>query len=313
MRIFAIGCFAAAALAAIGCGNKNEGTKTAKTAKPGADKPAPTGSAEITGVVRFDGAARPEPEPWGGKSNAECKKLRSEDTIQLVKVKDGKLEDAFVYVKAGLPEGTYPTPDTKIAFDQKGCEFSPRVFGMMSGQVLAADNNDRFMHNVKSPEWNQGFPFGVKKDMKLENSAVMATIKCDVHPWMRAYAGVMEHPYFAVTGEDGTFEIKGLVDGEYTLEAWHEKLGSAGGEGEGLRGGSGEGRARLQEVEASLRSRGEACVPHLRSPTRGPCARELSSRGMSSSRTGLMREQRARRRVLGSGPTIERRRTLTSG
>jgi hypothetical protein len=224
MRIDAFVWVAAAAIVALGCGNKSEGGKSTKTAKPGADKPAPTGSAEIAGVVRFDGTA-PEPEPWGGKSNADCQKLHPE-TIQLVKVADGKLEDAFVYVKAGLPEGTYPTPDAKIAFDQKGCEFSPRVFGMMSGQMLAADNNDRFMHNVKSPEWNQGFPFGVKKDMKLENAAVMDTIKCDVHPWMRAYAGVMEHPYFATTKADGAFSIKGLVDGEYTVAVWHEKLGT---------------------------------------------------------------------------------------
>jgi hypothetical protein len=224
MRIFAMTCFAAASLVALGCGNKSEGTKTAKTAKPGADKPAPTGSAEIAGVVRFEGTP-PEPEPWGGKSNADCQKLHPE-TIQLVKVEGGKLEDAFVYVKTGLPEGSYPTPDAKITFDQKGCEFSPRVFGMMAGQALAADNNDRFMHNVKSPEWNQGFPFGVKKDMKLENAAVMDTIKCDVHPWMRSYAGVMEHPYFAVTKADGAFDLKGLVDGEYTVAVWHEKLGT---------------------------------------------------------------------------------------
>jgi hypothetical protein len=224
MRIFATLSFAVLSLVALGCDDKGASPKTAKSAKPGAEKPAPTGSAEISGVVRFEGTA-PAPEEWGGKANADCQKLHPE-TIQLVKVQDGKLEDAFVYVKAGLPEGTYPTRDAKITFDQKGCEFSPRVFGMMSGQTLAADNNDRFMHNVKSPEWNQGFPFGVKKDMKLENAAVMDTIKCDVHPWMRAYAGVMDHPYFATTKADGAFTIKGLVDGEYTVAVWHEKLGA---------------------------------------------------------------------------------------
>ncbi|HEY4119450.1 MAG TPA: hypothetical protein VGM56_16395 [Byssovorax sp.] len=218
--------FTSLALAAAACGGgagdkKPEGKK----ASAASQKPAPTGSAVIKGVVKFEGTP-PPPEPWGGASNAECKRLRAEDTIQLVKVKDGKLEDAFVYVKAGLPEGTYEAPAAKIEFDQKGCEFTPRVFGVVAGETLAVTNGDNFMHNVKSPEWNQGFPFGVKKDMKLDNAAVMATIKCDVHPWMRAYAGVMDHPYFAVTKADGAFEIKGLVDGDYTVAAWHEKLGA---------------------------------------------------------------------------------------
>jgi hypothetical protein len=113
-----------------------------------------------------------------------------------------------------------------VVFDQKACEFVPRVFGVMAGQDIAMGNSDKLMHNVKSPEFNQGFPFGVKKTTKLNESKVMAAIKCDVHPWMRSYAGVLEHPYYAVTKDDGSYEIKGLVDGEYTIEAWHEKLGT---------------------------------------------------------------------------------------
>jgi hypothetical protein len=193
------------------------------TAKPAAEAPAPTGQATITGVVMFDGPA-PAPEPWAGSSNPECKSLRPE-TIQLVKVQDRKLEDAFVYVKEGLPKGSYPTPTASVPFDQKGCEFTPRVFGVMAGQDIAGANSDKLLHNVKSPEFNQAFPFNTKKAMKLNDAAVMATIKCDVHPWMRAYAGVMDHPYFAVTKADGSFTISGLVDGEYTVAVWHEKLG----------------------------------------------------------------------------------------
>jgi hypothetical protein len=216
----------AAAIVLAACGNKQENkpSGTTGTAKPVADTPAPTGSAVIKGVVKFAGDV-PAPEPWSGASNADCKALHG-DTIQLVKAKDGKLEDAFVYVKSGLPKGSYATPSEPVTFDQKGCEFAPRVFGVMVGQPINMGNSDKLMHNVKSPEFNQGFPFGVKRTMKLNEPSVMATIKCDVHPWMRSYAGVMEHPYFAVSKEDGSFEIKGLVDGEYTLEAWHEKLGT---------------------------------------------------------------------------------------
>ncbi len=219
----AIGLAAAVALAA-SCSNKNDKPGGgAGTAKPGAETPAPTGKAIIKGVVTFDGPA-PAPEPWAGAGNADCKGLRA-DTIQLVKVQDKKVEDAFVYVKEGLPKGSYPVPAEAVPFDQKGCEFSPRVFGVMAGQDIAGANSDKLMHNVKSPEFNQGFPFGVKRTLKLNDGAVMSTIKCDVHPWMRAYAGVMEHPYFAVTKADGAYEIKGLVDGDYTVAVWHEKLG----------------------------------------------------------------------------------------
>lgn len=215
----------AAALGAAACSNKTDKPAGAGTGpKPGAEAPAPTGSAVIKGVVKFAGTA-PSAEPWAGAGNADCKSLHG-DTIQLVRAKDGKLEDVFVYVKEGLPKGSYPSPAETVVFDQKGCEFIPRVFGVMSGQPIAMGNSDKLMHNVKSPEFNQGFPFGVKRTMKLNDAAVMATIKCDVHPWMRSYAGVMDHPYFAVTKEDGAFEIKGLVDGEYTVEAWHEKLGT---------------------------------------------------------------------------------------
>jgi hypothetical protein len=223
-RLAWVALLGVAVVAGAACNSKTDkptGSATG-TAKPVAEAPAPTGQASITGVVTFSGPV-PAAEPWAGSSNPECKSLRPE-TIQLVKVQDRKVEDAFVYVKEGLPKGSYPTPTTSVPFDQKGCEFSPRVFGVMAGQDIAGNNSDKLLHNVKSPEFNQAFPFNTKKDMKLNDAAVMSTIKCDVHPWMRAYAGVMEHPYFAVTKADGSFTIKGLVDGEYTVAVWHERL-----------------------------------------------------------------------------------------
>ena len=224
-RLAWIALLAAAVVGGAACNSKSDKPAGTGTAKPVAESPAPTGQAMITGVVTFDGAV-PAPEPWAGAGNPECKTLRTE-TIQLVKVQDKKLEDAFVYVKEGLPKGSYPAPSESVPFDQKGCEFTPRVFGLMAGQTIAGANSDKLLHNVKSAEFNQAFPFNTKKDMKLNDAAVMSTIKCDVHPWMRAYAGVMEHPYFAVTKADGAFTIKGLVDGEYTVAVWHEKLGTS--------------------------------------------------------------------------------------
>lgn len=206
-----------------GCNNKKTGGDAA--AKPKPEKPAPTGSGVIQGVVKFTGDA-PPPEPWGGTSISDCRTLH-EDKIQLVKVADGKLQDAFIYVKAGLPEGYYETPDKPVVVDQKGCEFIPRVLGSMAGQPIEFGNSDAFMHNVKSPEWNQGLATkGVKMQLKLQDEGVMVPIRCDVHPWMRAFVGVLPHPYFDVSKADGSFKLSGLVDGEYTVALWHEKLGT---------------------------------------------------------------------------------------
>jgi plastocyanin len=214
---------AAAASAIAGCGKDTPAGGSG--AKPVAAKPAPTGSGVITGVIKFNGAA-PPPEPWGGTSSSDCKALHG-DTIQLVKVADGKLQDAFVYVKAGLPEGSYDTPEKAVSMDQKACEFEPRVLGVMAEQPIEFLNSDIFMHNVKSPEFNQGLATrGVKMKLKLANEGVMVPIRCDVHPWMRAFVGVMSHPYFDVSKADGAFRLAGLVDGEYTVAAWHEKLGT---------------------------------------------------------------------------------------
>jgi hypothetical protein len=211
----------ATALAACDSGDKPK----PKPAVPGGDKPAPTGAGKIEGNVLFTGTP-PPPEEWGGSRNADCA-TKHDKTIQLVKVEGGKLADAFVYVKEGLPPGTHEPPATKVSLDQKNCEFVPRVFGVVATQEIEAGNSDAFMHNVKSSEFNQGFPSaGVKRSLKLNEEKVMSKILCDVHPWMQAYAGVMSHPYFQVTKADGTFSIGGLVDGTYTVAAWHEKLGT---------------------------------------------------------------------------------------
>jgi uncharacterized protein (DUF2141 family) len=106
------------------------------------------------------------------------------------------------------------------------------VFGIQVGQPLEIKNSDATLHNVhslstKTPQFNLGMPI---QNMKLKKAftapEVMVKIKCEVHPWMSAYAGVLDHPFFAVSGDDGTFTIKNLPPGEYTIEAWHQKYGS---------------------------------------------------------------------------------------
>ena len=217
----------AAAVAWGGCRGDDKPAGGGTKPKVTGAKPAPTGSGVVRGHVSFSGAV-PAPKEWGGRDFVGCKSLRPAE-LQLVRVQGGKLADAFVWVKAGLPEGGYPAPSEPVHVDQKGCEFVPRVFGAMAEQPVLWTNGDQFMHNVNSGQFNQGLATaGVTFTKGLEEPAAAGpiTVRCDVHPWMRAYAWVLPHPYFKTTGDDGAFEIGGLVDGDLTIGVWHEVLGT---------------------------------------------------------------------------------------
>jgi plastocyanin len=144
----------------------------------------------------------------------------------------GALGNVFVYVRDGLGNYTFPVPGEAVVLDQQGCRYHPHVFGVQIGQTLQILNSDPTLHNVhaipkNNQEFNTGQPVkGMKMDHKFTAREVMVPFKCDVHGWMNAYAGVLDHPYYAVTGDGGTFELKGLPPGDYVVEAWHEKLGA---------------------------------------------------------------------------------------
>jgi plastocyanin len=147
--------------------------------------------------------------------------------------KDGGLENVFVYVKSGLdPAYSFDIPTTPVVLDQKGCRYTPRVFGVRAGQPLEIVNSDATLHNVHAlpmlnQEFNQGEPAqGARMQKTFTVPEVMVRFKCDVHAWMAAYIGVRSDPYFAVTDAQGAFSITGLPPGTYTLEAWHEKFGT---------------------------------------------------------------------------------------
>jgi plastocyanin len=147
--------------------------------------------------------------------------------------KDGALQNAFVYVKDGLdPSYSFDVPTSPVTLNQKGCRYEPRIFGVRAGQPVDIVNSDATMHNIHAlpmtnQEFNLGEPSqGTRMQKTFTVPEVMVRFKCDVHAWMSAYVGVMAHPYFAVSAADGTFTLKGLPPGTYTVEAWHEKFGT---------------------------------------------------------------------------------------
>ncbi len=186
----------------------------------------------VKGKVSFQGTT-PAVQEISVLGNPECAvfhpdgKVKSEELI----VSDGALQNVFVYVKEGLEGRSFPTPTEPVTIENKGCLYVPHVIGVQVNQPVILLNNDPTLHNIhsyskNSKPWNLGLPIqGMKQTKKFEAAEVMVPMKCDVHPWMRGYIGVLPHPYFAVTGKDGTFEIKNLPPGEYLIEAWHEKLG----------------------------------------------------------------------------------------
>lgn len=186
----------------------------------------------VGGTVNFSGTA-PAPKPIDMSSDPKCKAMAKDPKMMEVVTSGGKLQDAFVYLK-NPPKKDYKPRGTP-SIDQKGCMYTPTVLGVMEKQKFDIINSDPTLHNVhafhKRNEFNQAMPKqGQKLNKKFKKKQVLVDIKCDVHKWMHAGAGVMDHPFFAVTNEKGEFEIsKALPDGEYEIEAVHLKLGTKSG------------------------------------------------------------------------------------
>lgn len=192
----------------------------------------PRGDGSITGVVRFDGTPPANPTIDMSEEPACAQKYQGQPTDPVYVVNNGMLGNVFVYVKSGLPAGaTYQAPSTPVTLDQQGCLYHPRVFGVMAGQPIEIMNSDPMLHNIKAvPSANRGFNIsqpraGMSTTRTFDTPEVMVPLECNVHGWMNAWVGVMQHPFYAASGENGAFTIAGLPAGTYEIEAWHEKLG----------------------------------------------------------------------------------------
>ncbi len=191
-----------------------------------------TGTATLTGTVKLTGA-KPAMKAISMASDPVCAGAHSALAHEESAVvgEGGELKWVFVHVKEGV-SGSYPVPKTPVVLDQVGCTYMPHVFGVQAKQKIEIRNSDATLHNVhalpkNNREFNLGMPMqGMKLKKKFTRPEVMVKIKCDVHSWMSCYVGVLSHPFYAVSGEDGAFSIGELPAGTYTIEAWHETFGT---------------------------------------------------------------------------------------
>jgi hypothetical protein len=225
--------------AACGGSGTNSTNPPANTESAGAG-PYSGATGTVAGVVSFEGTPAPpkkidtSADPVCGSKNPN---LATDDTV----VTDGKLANTFVYIKEGTVDGgkkltdyTWATPTTAVQLDQNGCHYAPHVLGVQVNQKLSITNSDATQHNIHptpkyNPEWNQTQANGAAPiEKSFARPEVLIPVKCNQHPWMKAYIGVMRTPFFAVSAKDGSYEIKGVPPGKYTVVAWRE--GGANGQ-----------------------------------------------------------------------------------
>lgn len=186
----------------------------------------------ITAEIRVDGAVPPMQMLRMG-SFADCTAKHQGDvpTGDML-VADGKVQNAFVYIKDGLGDRVFATPTAKVVIDQEGCLYVPRVAGAMVDQPIEFLNSDNTLHNVHgmpklSSPWNVALPReGAERTIAVTKPEVMISVRCDLHPWMQGWLGVLEHPYFGVTGADGRVTLSNVPPGDYTIGVWHERFGT---------------------------------------------------------------------------------------
>lgn len=210
------------------------GSSAAAATPSGGGGSGPTGTSSISGSINLTGTAPKNPTiDMSQETACRGKYTSGPPTDPQFVVTNGKLGNVFVYVSKGLPAGaTYTAPDAAVEIDQDGCLYHPRVFGVMVNQKILIKNGDPVLHNIKAvPKTNRGFNIsqpsqGMTTTRTFAAEEQMVPLQCNVHSWMNAWVGVMSHPFFATSGPDGSFSIKNLPPGTYTITAWHEKLGT---------------------------------------------------------------------------------------
>ncbi len=193
---------------------------------------APYEGATITGTINFEGAV-PTLRTLTMNADAMCEMKHTEPVKSeaLVLGEGNTMANVFVRVVSGLTNKDYPVPEEPVVLDQNGCVYKPHVLGIRVNQELKILNSDGILHNIHplpkiNDEFNMAMPkFRKEAIRKFEEEEFIIPVRCDVHPWMQSYIGVLSHPFFAVSNIDGNFSIDGLDPGTYEIEAWHERMG----------------------------------------------------------------------------------------
>jgi plastocyanin len=228
---------AAMVFALVGCSKKEETTTETPTETPSAPTGAPVDQStvgQVTGKISFDGA-KPKQAKIMMDQDPVCVQKHSGGPVFAEDGgvnANGTLPNAFVYVKSGAEKYAFAAPADPVVLDQNGCMYKPHVLGVMVGQTLKIISSDPTTHNIHpmpkdNREWNMSqAPGAAPIEQKFARPEIMVPVKCNQHPWMRAWIGVTSNPLFAVSGSDGTFTIQGLPPGDYTIEAWTATFGT---------------------------------------------------------------------------------------
>jgi len=203
-----------------------------RAARAGGPAPTPTG-ASVRGVVHFDGKV-PAAKPISMAADPVCARQHPTPvtTQEIMVDSKGDLENVIVFVSDGLGDRSFDPPAQPAVVEQKGCMYQPHVMAVRANQPLEVVNHDQTSHNIhpqpaNNREWNKAEPPGSKMEEAFAREEIAIPVKCNLHPWMRSYIAVFKHPYFAVTGKDGSFDLSHLPPGTYTIKAWQEKLGTS--------------------------------------------------------------------------------------
>jgi plastocyanin len=219
-----------------GCGKKPEESQS-ETAAPAATPGKtvdPSTAGELTGTVTLNGAA-PKMKAINMSQESACANQHPTPALteNVITGDKGGLANVIVYVSSGLDAYSFTPPSSPATIEQKGCQYHPHVLALETGQTLEVVNSDPTTHNIHpepqaNREWNESQPpQAAPIDKTFARPEVAIPVKCNVHPWMKAYIGVFNNPYFQVTGKDGAFDLKNLPPGTYTVVAWHEQYGAS--------------------------------------------------------------------------------------